>query len=253
MSEQAMNPAIWNAWPAIEEKPLSYGVLRFSQGYTRRANSLIVNPGCQCNYAEVVADAEKFFSERDVPVRICLSFTRSMSGLDRFLQATGYELMSPSLVMGRRIEGVTASLPDEGQVRLDAASWLAVYNSIIPLPASHRDAQRQILARIDDENCFLVIVDHQGNPAGCALGVLRGSTLCIFNVATIPARRRQGVGCRLVQGLLDWGGENKADQALLQVAQANPAAVALYRKMGFEILYRYGFRERGGIRLDPGN
>jgi ribosomal protein S18 acetylase RimI-like enzyme len=56
--------------------------------------------------------------------------------------------------------------------------------------------------------------------------------------------RRQGLGTRLVQILLDWGRSQRARVAYLQVMLANDAALSLYAKIGFAEAYQYWYRKR---------
>ena len=82
-------------------------------------------------------------------------------------------------------------------------------------------------------------------PQGCGLGVVSGGHLGLFDIATDRAHRRQGLGTALCEGLMAWGRERGAHTAYLQVVADNHGAVELYRRLGFEELYRYWYRTRG--------
>lgn len=55
----------------------------------------------------------------------------------------------------------------------------------------------------------------------------------IDNIAVLPAARRQGIGRRLVQALLDYANDRGGAFVTLEVRESNTAATALYRSLGF--------------------
>jgi [ribosomal protein S18]-alanine N-acetyltransferase len=58
--------------------------------------------------------------------------------------------------------------------------------------------------------------------------------LHITLVAVDPSRRRQGLAHQLLQALLQQGRRLGATRATLEVSRGNPAALALYRALGFQ-------------------
>jgi [ribosomal protein S18]-alanine N-acetyltransferase len=60
----------------------------------------------------------------------------------------------------------------------------------------------------------------------------------LLNLAVRPDCRRQGIGRGLLTFLFQKAREEKAQQVLLEVRPSNRKALALYRSLGFEVLYR---------------
>jgi ribosomal-protein-alanine N-acetyltransferase len=60
----------------------------------------------------------------------------------------------------------------------------------------------------------------------------------ILKVAVTPARRKEGIATRLLKRCFAWSAEHGAVSAHLEVRPSNVAAVALYRKLGFEVVGR---------------
>jgi ribosomal-protein-alanine N-acetyltransferase len=89
-------------------------------------------------------------------------------------------------------------------------------------PASHL-----MVAELDDANPQTVI-----GFIGCwkVADEVHISTLAVH-----PDHRRQGVGERLLQEMLDWAVNNRVKMATLEVRVSNQAAINLYRKHGFNI------------------
>jgi ribosomal protein S18 acetylase RimI-like enzyme len=65
-----------------------------------------------------------------------------------------------------------------------------------------------------------------------------------------PAARRRSVGTALLGAVVDWGIARGAREIRLGVTESNPAAVAFYRRMGFEDTgERHSLREGSDLRV----
>jgi ribosomal protein S18 acetylase RimI-like enzyme len=74
------------------------------------------------------------------------------------------------------------------------------------------------------------------------MAVADGDLVGLFSIATRPDARRRGIGRIMSETLLDWGRQQGASLAYLQVMHVNTAAWEMYRRMGFEPLYDYWYR-----------
>lgn len=74
----------------------------------------------------------------------------------------------------------------------------------------------------------------------------------ILNLCTDPAIRRQGLGHKFVQHVIDTAKARKAESVFLEVRPSNTGAIALYESMGFnEIGVRPGYyKAENGERED---
>lgn len=75
-----------------------------------------------------------------------------------------------------------------------------------------------------------------GSPVGFIVTWLVADELHVLDVATDPARRRQGIGLRLMLQALEFARGHAVRLLLLEVRRRNTAAVMLYRKLGFAVL-----------------
>ncbi len=100
------------------------------------------------------------------------------------------------------------------------------------------------------EGTILVAVDEGGAPVGLAAMV--GTSAPELGMLVRVDRRRQGVGDALVAACVAWAREEGARRVVLHVFPHNAAAVALYRKHGFEErgVVRAGYPRRSGERWD---
>ena len=87
----------------------------------------------------------------------------------------------------------------------------------------------------------LLIAEQAGEPLGYLLGSCIPPEGEILRVATLPEKRRQGVGEALCKHFLSFG-----DVAFLEVRKGNTAARALYEKLGFSM-----FGERKSYYKNP--
>jgi len=255
-----------NAWPSLQTLLLDGWVLRFANGYTRRANS--VNPlyASQQEAGEKLRVCEQWYRDRELKVVFKMTAASQPDGLDAFLAARGYEIDAPTSVqlmdlgaldpspaagitldtavtVGRR-SSVIGRPPPAADITLDAAVtdvWFAAFCEVGGADRRHHGTMRQLLALIMPETRFAALwLD--GRVAACGLGVLQAGHIGLYDIAVAPGLRRRGYGQRLVKSLLAWGKEAGAHTAYLQVMLNNAPALRLYEKVGFREIYQYWYR-----------
>jgi ribosomal protein S18 acetylase RimI-like enzyme len=85
-----------------------------------------------------------------------------------------------------------------------------------------------------------VVVD--GDVTAAAVrGALVDGWLHVARLAVAPAFRRRGLASALMGALHGWGAEHGADHAVLQVAERNSGALALYAGLGYAPHHRYRY------------
>jgi ribosomal protein S18 acetylase RimI-like enzyme len=92
----------------------------------------------------------------------------------------------------------------------------------------------------------LFVVGRRENPLAAAVCVHDGDLAGLFEVATDETERRRGHARRTVLSALKWARLRGAREAWLQVEADNEAAIALYRSIGFDEIYRYHYRRPPG-------
>ncbi|PIY17217.1 MAG: hypothetical protein COZ15_03275, partial [Elusimicrobia bacterium CG_4_10_14_3_um_filter_49_12_50_7] len=71
---------------------------------------------------------------------------------------------------------------------------------------------RRLLDLVIGEKCPMVLMVEDGVVA-CGLGILTGDVYGIFDVVTDREHRRQGYALELMEALLDWGINARANHA----------------------------------------
>ena len=204
----------------------------------RRPNSATTPPDGRIDPG-VVGEIIGWFAARGRPPIIRVLST-SDSRLEEHLTSKGWTTEAPTNVMvSHAIGGLSAErvrafgggdgVPDEFVRTRVAAGMTAT--------AAH-----------------LVHESGRGMSAGYAIAPATGETVAVgrtemqdamvgvYDVVTMPGERRKGWGTDVVRGLLSWAVARGATSAFLQVEVSNEAAVGLYGKLGFEILYTYWYR-----------
>jgi ribosomal protein S18 acetylase RimI-like enzyme len=242
MDLKRIEEASLNAWPALQQLLFDGWILRFSQGYTKRANS--VNPlyGSSMEAEEKIAACERLYTARGLPTIFRLTPFSRPPRLDQILADRGYRKIDPTYVLDLDLAGCDLSatprveLADEN---VDA--WIDIFCRLQRSPVQQHQAHRQILQAIPARR-FLASLSAAGQTVACGLGVLENGYFGLFDLITDPEQRRQGHGTKLVSGMLRWAQDNGAVQAYLQVMEENEPAHRLYARFGFQRAYEYWYR-----------
>jgi ribosomal protein S18 acetylase RimI-like enzyme len=234
-----------NAWPALQTLVVDGWVVRFANGYTRRANS--VNPlySPQGDPMDNIAACEALFAARGLPVIFKLTPASQPAGLDDLLAARGYAHDAETSVQTLDLRGDKRAAPGASSLSPTLNEyWLAAVFNLSQLAEHKRPLLRQMLSLLAPPACFATVVDGR-HVVAAGLAVAERGHVGFFDIVTHPAHRRQGHARRLMLDLLAWGQSHGAHTAYLQVMCNNAAALALYAGLGFAEQYRYWYRVKG--------
>lgn len=228
------------AWPSPRQLIADGWLLRAAGGVTRRTNS--VNPlrSGRRELAAILGTAEAVYTGlgRDTVFRILSSAA---------------EMDSPLADLGYTAEGNTLTLfndfarlhPTTESVELTTEppkEWLATRARLSAADEEETKVYETMLDSIMLPRAFAA-TRQGGAIASIAYGVVHRNLAVIESVATDPEARQRGYARQTVGKLLDWASTQGAEAACLQVVADNPAALALYRSLGFSTeLYRYHYR-----------
>ncbi len=233
-----------NAWPALQTLLYDGWVIRFANGYTRRANSINPLYASSLDLEEKFRYCEALFQTQKLPLVFKITPAVFPGDLDHRLQARGYRREAEAQVQVldlqtekfRPAPGVTLqeNLTDE---------WLDGFCRMSQVNPQRQETLRRMLNNLVARRCFASIKS-ESQPIACGMGVLQEGTLGLFEIVTDQAFRQRGFGRQVVESLLGWGRQNAAQQAYLQVMCQNAPALELYAKLGFIESYTYWYRVR---------
>ncbi len=86
-----------------------------------------------------------------------------------------------------------------------------------------------------------IVAYDDGIPVGCGAFKKYGDGLVeIKRMYTLPQSRGKGIAKQILAALEVWAREEGYDHAILETGKAQPEAIALYKKCGYEIIPNYG-------------
>ena len=242
MFQRRIEEAALNAWPALQQILFDGWILRFSKGYTKRANS--VNPlyASSLDVGEKVDACEKLYAEKGLRPVFRLTPFSSPPDLDQVLENRGYRNADPTFVLHLNLRDHQIQPVPSGELRVEGLDdWMDLFCQFSESPMEKHQAHREILQAIPSKRLLVSLVN-SGQPVACGLGVLENRYFGLFDLVTDPHQRNKGYGAQVVSSLLKWAQDRDAWYAYLQVMRQNKPARHLYAKLGFEDAYQYWYR-----------
>jgi len=230
----------FRAWPALETLDIAGWRLRFSGGYTKRANSINALGEISDFSEETMLALEAPYRQRGLGIVWRLT-PLAPPQVDKCLAGRGYGAIErslvqrrplrPDLVPDRRVEVLAQPTP----------AWLEAFSQHSPVRPEHRPVMQRMLSAIAAPVGFAFVVE-DGRPMAMAIGAVEGDHMGLFDVLVMPHARRCGLARRVTESLYAWAWRHGARFAWLQVVATNDAALPLYAAQGFRTLYDYEYR-----------
>ena len=229
-------------WLGLESRWLGRWLLRASEGFTGRGNSVLPlgDPGRQLDVA--LAEVVRWYGERGLPGRFQVPLP-VMYRLDEGLAAQGWRAYNLTHVMTGSVPALRELVPardDLPQVEYSGTvsdEWMSLYH--------YRGQELPAVAR-----SVLGAADHPvfaaGRDGGEVIGIVRGALaagwLGVTALEVLPSARRRGLGSHVMRGLAEWAVDHDAHSIYLQVDTANDVAVRFYDRLGFSRHHQYQYR-----------
>lgn len=238
---RALEERSFNAWPALQTVFFNGWLFRLAGGYTKRANSAnAADPGA--SFEGVRGAAESFYKRHGIPVVFRLS-PLAPPEADKELADAGYAFFDPTQVASASL-AAAARHPSVSISSAASPAWLEGANAANDVTALQDELHRAMVRSIALPSAFATLHE-QGEAVGFGLAVLERGAVGLYDIVVKPTQRRRGHGRALTRALMNWGREEGASSAYLQVREQNAPARRLYAELGFEDLYRYHYRVPG--------
>ncbi|MFZ4302051.1 GNAT family N-acetyltransferase [Streptomyces cinereoruber] len=227
------------AWEPVESEALGGWTLRASDGFTRRANSVLPlgDPGLPV--AEALAYARQWYADRKLPayVQAATGAEGTQELLCAELDRLGWRREVSAEVRIGALAPIGDLDADVSAVRLSRAfdgTWLRRYRRF----GEPGPAVRALLAS-GPSVWFASVAGPDGVPAAIGRCVVDGRWAGFMAVEVAPELRRRGLATSVMTALARRALDEGASAAWLQVEADNDAARALYDGMGFAPHHHY--------------
>lgn len=243
---QAIEELSMNAWPALQTMLYDGWILRYSKGYTKRANS--INPIYPSTFEinKKIEKCEAQFRSLGIDVVYKMTGYTRPENLDRLLEEKGYERKDETIVKVIELPNLLLDFqePEIKDVEIRnflTEQWLDAFCRLLKVSEKNRMILQDMINIIIPEK-YLLLLRQDGKVIGCGMGVIEDGFAGIYEIVIDTELRGKGYGRQLMLNMLKYAYERGARKAYLQVVAANIPAVRLYESLGFKEAYRYWYR-----------
>jgi N-acetylglutamate synthase len=236
--------ATLGAWPALQVAHDRLWLWRAAKGYSKRANSIHCLDPADGEDADARLERMAALSRyNDIPpvFRVTpLASPGALAALDR----AGWQPFERSLVLAQQFSG--DALPVAHKTRLHDPrdpAWHEAQGAMSGYNPHTLGILVSILEATAFENCGVLALDEEGNPAAAALATVANGIGIYLNVVARSDVRGKGYGRAVMSAALNWSREAGATSAAIQVLASNTPAVSLYTSLGFAEVYDYHYRK----------
>jgi ribosomal protein S18 acetylase RimI-like enzyme len=236
-----------NSWPAKEYFFLNGWVLRFTDGVTSRANSVLPlnyygNKKTVDGDIDIVENAYKNYG---IPSIFTMHDYHQPKYLRKKLISKGYQEVSPTTTMGASITEISyLNLNNDFNYEIhnhrikEFSQFSAKYSK---RSLEHQKVIEEICMRINIPQKRFVLVKDGTEVIGTTMAVLNvNNLLYIADVLVHPNYRRNRIASSMLTKIIeDWALKNGIFKIWLQVENENENALAFYDNIGLKRLFNY--------------
>ncbi len=229
-----IEPTAYRSWSAREVTLYDGWELRYSDGFSRRGNSVFPAAASRLPHSEKLEWCRAWYSDRglDLVVRQTIA---TEPGLDAVLADAGFTIEGHTDVMTRALaEGGDRSLSVQPE---PSADWFHTAAALWGFDPDLPTGWRAIIERIVRPAGFVCVPDK-----AAGLAIVDGPWVGLFEIIVAPEERRNGLGTAVTDSLLSWGVVAGAVRSYLQVVADNDVAIEFYRRHGYQRSYEYWYR-----------
>jgi N-acetylglutamate synthase len=165
-------------------------------------------PGVTSTRISTTSMIKKDFKSYEALERINFLNAITMITPADILEGQAYRLVDRSIVMTCPLNQGLVQTQPSGQPNIKASlppeDWLAHYYSVSGKATGHSSSHLQLLELMPDSTNFAAL-SQDDQALSCGIGVLTKKSLGLFEIATRPSHRRQGLASTLCHNLLAWG------------------------------------------------
>jgi ribosomal protein S18 acetylase RimI-like enzyme len=233
-----------NALPALSTILVNGWVLRFANGYSKRANS--VNPiyPCSIEVERNIEVCDELFKRNGLGTVFKLTETEDAYRIDEILSRDGYSNEARTNIMLKSIGEFQITEEEKKDVfiyRKFRDDWFEAFVHMNKVGPQHRATLQKMLQSIIPDTYYGCIVENDKIVA-VGLGVAERGYVGMYDICVDEEKRRTGLGTKIMKNLIHAASKEGCIYSYLQVVDANDGAKLLYDKLGYEKQYSYWYR-----------
>ncbi|MFX1516674.1 MAG: GNAT family N-acetyltransferase [Promethearchaeota archaeon] len=236
----------FNIWPPKHYFFINGWILAFTGGVTGRSNSVLTVNYSGTDLAKDISLVESAYSKFHLPVRFKISDCLEPPELEDELLKRGYIYSDYSIIsMGSNNISIKGKLNEELVYKF-ANDQTPEFSHFLETYSSNYTEDQQIMVDITQRliipKKLFILAMKEKKIVGSVMVVLdpQGS-MYVAELFVHPEYRRQQIGFSLLKKAILLGKNSGATSIWLHVEKENTKALALYRKLGFRILYSYRY------------
>lgn len=231
-----------NAWPALKNMFYDGWIIRVSEGYSNRANSVQPIYSSSKDVVSKIKICEEIYNSNNLNTVFKITPHVYPQDLDKLLDEKGYKKASPTSVQVVDLDTIEKScLKNFNYISNVTDEWINSFYKLSKKDIATKSIHNRMLDNILQKK-FFVSMSLNDKTIACGLGVLENYFIGLFDIVVDEQYRNMGYGKHLVQGILQLGKNNGAKKAYLQVEKKNAPALKLYSNIGFKEVYDYWYR-----------
>ncbi|MDP5274252.1 GNAT family N-acetyltransferase [Chengkuizengella axinellae] len=231
-----------NQWPALQTMYYDGWTLRFTNGYTKRANCIHTLQHSTYDLNLKIKQCEHIYSTKKLNTIFKITPFSKPHLLDERLEEQGYSLIDPTSIQTLDLNTIKEPTIDHVEIMEELSNiWIDPFCKMNKVVEKHKTTMKQMLSNIVTKKCFISLYD-ENQIVACGLGVIERDYIGLYDIITEPKFRNQGFGEQLILNLLHWGKEHGAKYSYLAVVLSNKPALKLYSKIGYKEVYQYWYR-----------
>ncbi|MFW9988500.1 MAG: GNAT family N-acetyltransferase [Candidatus Odinarchaeota archaeon] len=244
---------LMNSWPAKYYYFLNGWILRFTEGVTSRANSVLpFNYTGELNkLGRDIKLVEKAYKAHNLPTIFTIPEYFEPTGLDSKLLEYGYQQVgSITNTMIISIQELTKKPVNDKFSYLFYSNRVTKFSSFLAKYSKRDQYAQNVLEALASriivpKKCFIV-AEYEKKVLGTLMGILDPhGFLYIADVLVHPDFQQQTIATSMFFKLINnWAISNGVEIIWLQVEIENKRAMSLYKKLGFKIAYGYYYLEK---------
>lgn len=236
-----------NNWPALSTLLYDGWVLRFAEGFTKRANSINPIHDSTWDVDGKIEQCERIYAANQLPeVYKITPFVRP-GNLDGVLANRVYSVVDITSVQTLRLDSLAEPKPYTVQIdELATDAWIGLFCRMNRMDLRYKPVMERMLSNIRTPKGFITLFS-DGEAVSCGLGVIERGYIGLYDIVTDERYRNRGFAEQMILHLLHWGKANGAGYSYLAVVAENAPALRLYSKLGYSEIYKYWYRVKNRL------